>query len=196
MRKTKTVEDYILANSQWEKALTQLRRIILTTELKETVKWGMPTYTIKGKNVVGLVAFKSYVGIWFFNGVFLKDEQDKLVNAQEGKTKAMRQWRFNSLKEIEPNLIKEYVNEAIKNQKEGKEQKPEKHKALIIPQELMHAFAEDSKLKESFNQLSLSKQREFAEYIAEAKRGGTKIKRLEKILPMILANVGLNDKYR
>ncbi|MBK7633096.1 MAG: hypothetical protein IPJ13_01585 [Saprospiraceae bacterium] len=46
--------------------------------------------------MVGLAAFKSYTGIWFFQGGLLDDKQQFLMNAQEGKTKAMRQWRFFS----------------------------------------------------------------------------------------------------
>jgi uncharacterized protein YdeI (YjbR/CyaY-like superfamily) len=42
----------------------------------------------------------------------------------------------------------------------------------------------------------MSKQREYADYIAEAKREETKTKRIEKIKPMILKNIGLNDKYK
>ncbi len=39
-------------------------------------------------------------------------------------------------------------------------------------------------------------QREYADYIASAKRDETKQRRVEKILPMIAKGVGLNDKYR
>jgi uncharacterized protein YdeI (YjbR/CyaY-like superfamily) len=39
-------------------------------------------------------------------------------------------------------------------------------------------------------------QREYADYIASAKRADTRQRRIEKILPMIVAGVGLNDKYR
>ena len=34
------------------------------------------------------------------------------------------------------------------------------------------------------------------EYVADAKRDDAKVKRLQKIIPMILAGQGLNDKYR
>ncbi len=69
--------------------------------MKETIKWGAPVYTLDYKNIVGLGAFKSYVGLWFFQGALLNDEKKKLINAQEDKTKALRQWRFNSVKKIE-----------------------------------------------------------------------------------------------
>jgi len=63
MKKLNSAEDYFLATSQWEKILKKLRIIILSTELAETLKWGVPTYTLNGKNVAGLVAFKSFVAI-------------------------------------------------------------------------------------------------------------------------------------
>lgn len=39
-------------------------------------------------------------------------------------------------------------------------------------------------------------KKEYANYIAEAKRDETKQTRITKILPMITAGEGLNDKYR
>jgi uncharacterized protein YdeI (YjbR/CyaY-like superfamily) len=166
--------------------------------MTETVKWGVPVYTFEGKNIVGIAGFKAYVGLWFFQGAMLKDKKKKLINAQDGKTKALRQWRFDSVKEIEAEskTIKQYLEEAILNQKHGKEIKPERKKPLDIPKELYDIFIKDTKVKESFNSLSLPKQREYAEYIIEAKRDETKQKRLMKIAPLILKRKGLNDKYR
>ena len=196
MQRFNTVESYITGHPEWKALLIRLREIIQSTELTETVKWGAPVYTIEGKNIVGLGAFKSYVGLWFFQGALLTDPSKKLVNAQEGKTKAMRQWRFHTLEEMDENLIKEYLEEAIQNQKQGKEIKPAKNKPLIIPDELKEAMVNDPLLDENFHQLTLSKQREYADHINEAKRTETKQKRLEKIIPMILEKVGLHDKYR
>ena len=122
----------------------------------------------------------------------------KLINAQEGKTKALRQWRFNSVKEIEAEskTIKQYLEEAIQSQKAGKEIKPAKKSPAAIPELFNEAFKKNAKLKKSFDQLTPFKQREYCEYIAEAKRETTKISRLEKIVPMILKKNGLNEKYR
>ena len=89
-----TVDADILKNEKWSELLQKLRRIILSTGLQETVKWRSPVYTVNNKNVVGIGAFKSYAGIWFFHGALLKDTQGKLINAQEGRTIALRQWRF------------------------------------------------------------------------------------------------------
>ena len=48
----------------------------------------------------------------------------------------------------------------------------------------------------SFEKLTPGKQKEYILYIDESKQEATKIKRLEKIIPMILAGQGLNDRYK
>lgn len=195
MEKNKTVDEYILKYSQWQEELIALRKIMQATELVEAVKWGAPVYTVNSKNIVGLGAFKSYFGLWFFQGALLSDKPNKLTNAQEGKTVAMRQWRFNSFDEIDNKLITEYVNDAIDNQKAGKEIKPQK-KPLILPELLQQAINSNKELAASFDSLSLTCKREYTDHIREAKREDTKQKRLEKIIPMIISKVGLHDKYK
>jgi len=186
-----------LANStNFQEELEWLKSIIRKTVLKETIKWGTEVYTHNGKNVLGLVAFKNFFSLWFYNGVFLEDKHKVLINANEEKTKALRQWRFTSKEEIKEDLILQYVNEAIQNEEVGKIWKPQKSKAPEIPSLLKAAFDKDKKLKSAFEKLSPYKQKEFIEHISSAKRDATKQCRLEKAVPMILKGVGLHDKYR
>ena len=197
MKKVSSVEEYIETNEKWSDALAQLRDVLLQTELEETLKWSIPTYTINGKNVCGIGAFKEHFGVWFFQGVFLKDELGILRNAQEGKTKAMRQLNFSSIDEIDKNVLLRYVKEAIANQKAGKEVKPDRSKKeTIVPDELKVAFNANSVLEAAFKSLTPYKQREYCEHIASAKREATKHSRLEKIKPMIIQGIGLHDKYK
>lgn len=198
MKFLKEVDDYISKKKQWAEILHTLREIVATTELQETVKWGGPVYTYEGKNIMGLGAFKSYVTIWFFQGALLKDPLNVLINAQEGKTKALRQWRFESLKEIPRKQVKFYIEEAIENQRQGRKIKPStpKKKPLNIPEELNQAMVQDEKVHSLFESLSLTRKREFSEYISEAKREATRHQRLDKVVRMIKDNVGLYDNYK
>lgn len=197
MKRFSSVDEFIEAQSDWKAPLELLRGILLETELEETVKWGFPCYTWKNKNVVGLGSFKSYCGLWFFQGVFLQDPAVVLINAQDGKTKGMRQWRFGDITEIDRDLVKSYVEEAIQNQKEGKEIKAASPKKSVdLPTELAEVLAASADYQEAFDQFTPGKQREFAEYVSTAKREATRLSRIEKIKPMILAGVGLHDRYR
>ncbi len=194
-REKKTVEAFIEKNDKWKVELTLLRKILLACELEEAIKWGVPTYMVSGKNVVGIAAFKDYVALWFHNGVFLKDNERVLINAQEDKTRGLRQWRFASADEIDHEMISRYTEEAIANQKAGKEIKARTRK-LVIPEELENALKSSPELKRCFGQLTPGRQKEYAEYISGAKQESTRLKRLEKCIPIVLAGKGLNDKYK
>ncbi|MCC9063855.1 YdeI/OmpD-associated family protein [Flavobacterium piscisymbiosum] len=181
--------------NNWEEELLFLKSIIDKTELVETIKWGGPVYVFNKKNVVGIGGFKEYFTIWFFNGVFLKDEKKKLINAQEDKTKSLRQWRFTSKEEVNEKEVLEYILEAIENEKQGKIIKPSKKEAIVS--ELFEKVMSQNKvLAEAFQKFSPYKQYEFLEYIESAKQEKTKLSRIKKVVPMILGNIGLNDKYR
>jgi uncharacterized protein YdeI (YjbR/CyaY-like superfamily) len=65
-----------------------------------------------------------------------------------------------------------------------------------IPAELIKELDTNSELKKAFNLITSGKQKEYSLYIIEAKRELTKQNRIEKIVPMILKGIGLNDKYK
>lgn len=180
----------------WPEAYTIMEEVIDKTDLKKEFKWGTDIYTLNGKNVVGWSGFKDFFSIWFYNGVFLEDKQKVLVNASEGKTKALRQWRFKNADEMDPKKILAYINESIQTILDGKEIKPEKSKILEIEGVLKEILDEDTSLKEAFDRLTPGKKKEYIEYINEAKQEKTKYSRIEKITPLILAGKSLNDKYK
>lgn len=196
MTDTEKVDRYLKKHQQWSEQLAVLRRIFQKTELLEEIKWGAPSYSLDGKLVAGLGAFKNHYAIWFHQGVFLKDIQKRLLNAQDGKTKAMRQWRFEKNDVIDDSLVLSYIQEAIANCKAGKEVKIERKKGVDIPPALKEAFKNHPTLQKDFKQLTPGKQREYAAYISEAKREATKQSRITKIAPMIEQGVGLHDKYK
>lgn len=184
-----------LKDDLWTEELEALKAIISKTELVETIKWGAPTYTVNGKNVLGTGGFKNYFTIWFYKGVFLKDPAGVLVNAQEGTTKSLRQWRFTSKGEIDEKLVLQYINDAIEVEKAGMAVKPAK-KDFPVPEVLQKELDSSPEMAAAFGNLKPYKQNEFLEYIGSAKRLETQLTRLEKVKPMILEGRGLNDKYR
>lgn len=190
------IEAYFSRESPFKEGIQKLREIILSTELNENLKWGAPVYTLEGKNVLGIMAFKNHFGIWFFQGVFLSDPKKVLENAQEGKTKAMRHWKLRSNDEINERDIMHYVQEAISNQKKGLVVKPSKKAYTANAPELNIYLDEHPAINQAFKELSKSKQNEYHEYIVEAKQAKTKQARLLKIAPLISAGQGLNDLYK
>ena len=196
MDRGEKLEAYYTKAHPFREGINFLREIALKTEAEEHFKWSIPVYTLNNKNVFGICKFKNHFGVWFFNGVFLKDPKKVLENAQDGKTKGMRHWKFHDLEEVNEKVVLAYMNEALENQKKGLEIKAEKTKEIEIPELLQSKLDSDSVLKSSFENFTPYKQKEFCEYIAEAKQEKTKLRRLEKILPMIQDGLGLNDGYR
>jgi uncharacterized protein YdeI (YjbR/CyaY-like superfamily) len=183
-------------NNLWSKELELVVSIINKLPLEKTIKWGAEVFTYNRKNVVSYGGFENYFMLWFFNGVFLEDKDKVLVNAQEGKTKSARQWRFTSFAEIDENKITAYINEAIEIQKKGLKIAPDKFIEIPVVEILEKEFKNDTILKTAFEKLTPGKQKEYIIYINEAKHETTKLKRLEKIKPIISQVIGLNDKYK
>ncbi len=163
MKRYKTIEAYLDDLEQWKDEILKIRDVLRSSGLEETMKWGMPTYTYGGKNVAGVANFKNHFALWFFQGALLKDDKRVLVNAQEGRTKALRQWRMTSNSDIKVRTIKAYVKEAIELAGSGKEIKADRSKPVIVPPELKKAFAKHKKAHSKFVEFGKGKQREYAE---------------------------------
>lgn len=197
MAKVHSAKEYLEKHQKWCVILNKLRTIVLNSGLTETIKWSAPVYTHKGKNIIGLGAFKNHCAIWFFKGVFIKDVHAKLLNAQENKTKELRQWRIIKAEEIDELVLTEYIQQAIIIEENRLSISKEKStKEVIIPVELEAYFKENASDKELFNAYTKAKQREFCNHIAEAKRKSTKLSRIEKIVPLFKDKKGLHDKYK
>ena len=56
-----SVPDLIYEMTPWVDELMLLREIILSTGLKEEIKWGGPIYTLDGKNVLAIGGFKKFL---------------------------------------------------------------------------------------------------------------------------------------
>src|ERR1700742_3666436 len=83
---------------RWVAEIEEMRRLLAGLGMQEECKWGKPTYTLDGKNIVIMQGFKEYFALGFFRGALLKDPNDVLV--QLGQTHAARVMKFTSAKDI------------------------------------------------------------------------------------------------
>jgi uncharacterized protein YdeI (YjbR/CyaY-like superfamily) len=81
---------------RWEVEIAEMRRVLAGLAMKEECKWGKPTYTVDGKNIVIMQGFKEHFGLGFFQGALLKDPKKVLV--QLGQVHAGRVMKFTSAK--------------------------------------------------------------------------------------------------
>jgi uncharacterized protein YdeI (YjbR/CyaY-like superfamily) len=83
---------------RWKAEIAAMRQVLAGLAMKEERKWGKPTYTVDGKNIVIMQRFKEYFALGFFQGALLKDPNNVLV--QLGQLHAGRVMKFTSAKEI------------------------------------------------------------------------------------------------
>ncbi|WP_417590408.1 YdeI/OmpD-associated family protein [Owenweeksia hongkongensis] len=188
------VDFYFNKASKWQEEYQKLRTIVLDCGLTEELKWGVPCYTLNGSNVVLIHGFKEYCALLFHKGALLKDSEDILIQQTEN-VQAARQLRFTTLEEIletEP-TIKAYIHEAVEVEKAGLKVELKKTKEFDMPEEFKTALEEDPELKDAFKALTPGRQRGYLLHFSGAKQSKTRVSRIEKATPDILAGKGLND---
>ncbi len=180
--------------SPWQGAYTNLRTIVLTCGLQETIKWGCPCYTLQGKNIVLIHGFKDYCALLFMQGALLTDPQHILVQQTEN-VQAARQLRFADLQQIldQQFVIQTYVREAMNLQVTGTKVVPKKTNEYAVPIEFQEILNQKPELKRAFETLTPGRQRGYLLYFSAAKRSQTKVERIQKMLPKIMNGQGLED---
>lgn len=179
----------------WTEELAYLRNLVLRTGLKESCKWGVPSYTYKNKNIVIISAFKANCCISFFKGSLIDDTFGLLEKAGENSQSSMV-IRFTSLDQIvqSENEILNLIDAAI-NVEKARKKVDFKKEVPIAPDELIQIFINDPLFKEAFEALTPGRQRGYLLYFSEAKQAKTRTARIQKYRTDILNGIGMNDKY-
>ena len=179
---------------QWKAEIAAMRRVLADLPMKEECKWGKPTYTVNGKNVVIMQGFKEYFALGFFQGALLKDPKKLLVRL--GQVQAARVMKFTSAKEItaRATTIKAYVREAIAVEKAGLRVKPKKTSDFPVPKELTERFRKDPRFKRAFEALTPGRQRGYLYHFASAKQSATRAARIDKAMPAIFEGRGFLER--
>jgi uncharacterized protein YdeI (YjbR/CyaY-like superfamily) len=179
---------------RWEAEIAAMRRVLAGVAMQEECKWGKPTYTVDGKNIVILQGFKEYFALGFFLGALLKDPKKVLV--QLGRVQAGRVMKFTSAKEItaQASTIRAYVREAIAVEKAGLRVTPKKTSDFPVPEELSERFRKDPRFKRAFEALTPGRQRGYLHHFAAAKQSATRTARIDKAMPAIFEGRGFLER--
>ncbi|WP_209860419.1 YdeI/OmpD-associated family protein [Paenibacillus shirakamiensis] len=188
------VDWFFSSAKSWQGEFEKLRMIMLECPLTEELKWGVPCYTSKKKNIVLIHGFKEYCAILFPKGALLKDPHGILIQQTEN-VQAARQIRFTNLQDIveQVSKIKEYIYEAIEIEQAGLKVDMKKSTEYTIPEELQRKMDANTSLKTAFAALTPGRQRAYLFYFSEAKQSKTRESRIEKYIQHILEGKGLND---
>lgn len=179
---------------RWTPILEKLRQILLETELVEERKWGVPVYTLSGKNVILLGVFNDSCVISFIKGSLMKDTEGILElpgpNSHEGRI-----LRFTQLEDLEKVelLLPNYIKDAIEIEKSGRKLEVPVRSGMEIPEELSEKFKEHEGLEKAFFALTPGRQRGYLIHFTGAKQAATRLSRIEKYVAKIMAGKGMMD---
>lgn len=201
--KNPAVDAYIAKSAAFARPiLTHLRALMhkASPQIQETMKWGVPHFEHKGI-VAGMAAFKQHAAFGFWSKRLLKEklgkDADKLFpkNAESG----MGGRKFLSLPELPSDaLLIRAIKVAVALNEEGIRPKREVKKRPPVkpPPYLVAALRKNAKAKKTFEGFAPSQQREYVEWLTEAKQEATRDKRLATTIERLAEGKQLNWKYQ
>ena len=178
--------------------LTKLRNLFhqACPEIEETMKWGHPHFEYRGL-VAGMAAFKQHVSFGFWKGELLNDPHKLFPHG--GKTG--RSWaQYSDVAELPPDaVLLEYIREAVALNEQGVKvpaaRKSARKGPMPIPEYFQAALDKDEKARATFDAFSPSHQREYVEWLTEAKTEATRARRLATALIWLAEGKPRNWKY-
>ena len=188
------VDFYFEKAQKWQDAVKQLRKVVLSCGLVEELKWGVPCYSLNTAKVVLIHEFKEYCALLFFKGALLKDPNNILIQ-QTKNVQAARQIRFTNAKETVAMqaVLKGYILQAIEIEKTGLKVQLKEVADFNMVAEFEENLLQDPTVKKAFYALTPGRQKGYLLYFAAAKQSKTRLLRVEKSIPAILAGKGLTD---
>ena len=144
-------------------------------DVEETVKWSMPAYTLGGKIVLITAAFKAHMALNFWRGQELRGQEANAdAMGQFGKIASVADLPSDS--ELD-RLIREAADLAKKAPAPRKTKRLPKPPPELHP-EFAEALAKAPKAKAVLDGFPPSAQRDYFEWIAEAKQDATRETRI------------------
>lgn len=201
-RKDKRIDAYIKASQPFARTiLKHLRELIhqACPEVEETIKWSMASFDYKGP-FVSMAAFKEHCSFGFWKANLMEDKHGYLQPISNQGGEAMGNLgRITSLKDLPPDkVIIEYIKQAKHLNDEGIKLPPRKsakRAQLEAPDYMLAAIQKNKKALATYENFSASNQRDYIEWVTEAKTEVTRNKRLAEAIGWMAEGKPRNWKY-
>lgn len=197
----KRIDAYIVKAQPFaQPILKKLRALVhkACPDVTETIKWGMPSFEYKGP-MFGMAAFKQHCAGGFWKAKLLNDPENYLGERKNKGGEAMGNLGcLKSVNDLPPDkVILDFIRQHMKLNNEGiKVQKIKSDKKEIpVPDDFAKALNKNKKAKSVFENFPPSHKREYLQWITEAKREETRLKRMTLAIEWIAEGKGRNWKY-
>lgn len=197
--KNPAVDAYIAKSAEFARPILARLRALMhkaCPQIEETIKWGVPHFEYKGV-VANMAAFKQHASFGFWKRR-LMDDPAGFFPAADDSSMGGRKIRAMSDLPADAVLIR-YIKAAIalneqgvKLANAGRKKKP----PVKAPADLLAALKKNARARATFDALTPSKQREYVEWLTEAKRQATRATRLATTIEWLAAGKSRYWKYQ
>lgn len=197
--KNPAVDAYIAKSAEFARPILARLRALMhkaCPQIEETIKWGVPHFEYKGV-VANMAAFKQHASFGFWKRR-LMDDPAGFFPAADDSSMGGRKIRAMSDLPADAVLIR-YIKAAIalneqgvKLANAGRKKKP----PVKAPADLLAALKKNARARATFDALTPSKQREYVEWLTEAKREATRATRLATTIEWLAAGKSRYWKYQ
>jgi len=182
------IDDYIAKAAPFAQPILAHMRALVHAALpdaEETIKWSMPHFTVGGRNVAGIAAFKAHCAF-----VIHGDGRQGDAMGQYGKIAALAD--LPPAEELHAKL-----RDAAARAAAGPVPKPKKapKPPLSMPKEFAEALLATAGAQGHYDGFAPGQQREYLEWITEAKTDATRDKRIAQAVEWIAEGKKRNWKY-
>ncbi|WP_159976222.1 MULTISPECIES: YdeI/OmpD-associated family protein [unclassified Novosphingobium] len=191
MSRDARVDDYIARSADFARPILEHLRELAHRALpgaEEAIKWGMPHFLVSGKNVAGMAAFKAHCTF-----VIHGDGRQGDAMGQFGRITALSDLPGESDLAQKLQAAQARVEVTGTARKPGKPHKPKPE--IAMPEDFAAALAAVPAALEAFGAFTPAQQRDYLEWITEAKAPATRGRRMAQSVEWVAEGKKRNWKY-
>lgn len=190
------IDAYIARQAEFARPILEHLRAVVHAaypDVEEALKWGMPAFLHQGKMLCSMAAFKAHASFGFWKGALVTATEDL-------ERRAMGQFgRITSLADLPDDAaLRSMVRKAVALAEQGvKAARPTKHPKpeLAMPEDFRAVLDARPVASDCFEAFSPSAQREYLEWVTEAKRPETRARRIAQAVEWIAEGKKRNWQY-
>ena len=194
MSRDPRIDEYIEKQAEFARPILEHIREAMHSagpEIEEGIKWSMPAFSYKGKPLAGMAAFKAHATLGFWDRTEVRGE-----SAQQG---AMGDFgRLTSVADLPgDDELAAMIRKGASLIDAGA--KPVRNKTvkepIAMPDDVAHALAANEAAQATYDGFPPSCQREYLEWVVEAKRPETRAKRIAQAVEQMAEGKRRHWKY-
>ena len=190
------IDAYIAKSAEFaHPVLEHLRKSVHAAcpAVEETMKWSMPFFRYNGRPLANMAAFKAHCAFGFWN-------RDAVLETGKNNDAMGQFGRIESLKGLPSKtelgkLVRKQMAVIDSGGSVMRKPRAEPRPAAKAPADLVAALKKNAKARKAFDAFPPSAQREYVDWIVEAKREDTRSKRLAQAVEWMAEGKRRNWKY-